>query len=152
MVEEDEYRSIYRNINRRRCIFEKAILMRRCNCTQSTRFCLADREGVACDSAVAHHRCRRFIALLRENARFVLKIAMTGNELPHAKEIKVQNGGLIGLQRILHPELNDNKVADIAGLTSVGEQTFGALEQLPYHEIIKAIADYRGRPRHHSKR
>ena len=151
MVEEDEYRSTYHNINQRRCVFEKAILMRRCSCLCSARFYLADREGVACASASAHDRCSHFITLLRENARFTLKITELDSELPHAKEIKVQNGGLLGLQRILHPEWGGNKVMDIARLTALGEQTYGSLEKAPYQEIVKSIANFEGRRRRHSK-
>jgi hypothetical protein len=152
MVEEDEYRSTYQKINQRRCVFEKAILTRRCSCLCSARFYLADREGIACDSATAHDRCSHFIRQLRENARFALKITVLDGELPHAKEIKVQNGGLLGLQRILHPDLSGDKVIDIAGLTVLGEQTYGSLEQAPYQQIVKSIADFHGRRRRGSKR
>lgn len=152
MVEEDEYRSTYQNINQRRCVFEKAILTRRCSCLCSARFYLADREGIACDSATAHERCRYFISLLRENARFALKITVLDGELPHAKEIKVQNGGLLGLQRALHPELGDDKVNDVCGLTALGEQVYGSLEQIPYQELVKSIAEFVGRRPRRSKR
>lgn len=152
MVEEDEYRTTYHNINQRRCVFEKAILTRRCSCLCSARFYLADREGIACDSATAHDRCRHFITLLRNNARFALKITVLEGELPHAKEIKVQNGGLLGLQRTLHPELGGDKVIDVAGLTALGEQTYGSLEQIPYQELVKSIANFEGRRRRRSKR
>lgn len=152
MVEEDEYRSTYQHINQRRCVFEKAILTRRCSCLCSTRFYLADREGIACDSTPAHSRCKQFIRQLHENARFVFKIAVPDDELPHAKEIKVQSGGLLGLQRILHPELSEDKVIDIARLTALGEKTYGSLEQIPFQEIVKSIARFEGRRRRRSKR
>lgn len=152
MVEEDEYRSTYQNINQRRCVFEKAILTRRCSCLCSARFYLADREGIACDSATAHERCRYFISLLRENARFALKITVLDGELPHGKEIKVQNGGLLGLQRALHPELGGDKVNDVCGLTALGEQVYGSLELIPYQELVKSIAEFVGRRRRRSKR
>ncbi len=151
MVEEDEYRSTYQHINQRRCVFEKAILTRRCSCQCSNRFYLADREGIACDAPLAQRRCRRFIRQLHENARFVFKITVPDGELPHAKEIKVQNGGLLGLQRILRPGLSEDQVTDIAGLTALGERTYGSLEQIPFQEIVKSIAHFEGR-RRRSKR
>ena len=152
MVEENEYRSTYDSVNKRRCVFEKAILSRRCACVCSTRFYLADREGISCNSAGTHERCRRFIALLRENAKFALKITSLDGELPHAKEIKVQNGGLLGLQRVLRPELSIDNVADVAGLTALGERTYGSLEQFPYQEIVKSIVKFEGRKRPHGRR
>jgi hypothetical protein len=152
MVEEDQYRSTYKQLNERRCVFEKAVLSRRCSCSCSTRFYLADREGIACDSGNAHARCEKLIQLLRENAKFALKLTSLEGELPHAKEIKVQNGGLLGLQRVLRPDLTTGSVVDIAGLTTLGERTYGALEAFPFREIIKSIVSFEGRRRPHSKR
>jgi len=152
MVEEDEYRSTYHGVNQRRCVFEKAVLTRRCSCLCSTRFYLADREGIACDSAPAHDRCSRLLELLRENSRFALKITSLEAELPHAKEIRVQNGGLLGLQRVLRPELDDSSVIDIAALTLLGVSTYGSLQQFPYQTIVKSVTNFEGRRRPRSKR
>lgn len=145
MVDENEYRSTHRSINKRRCAFEKALLSRRCSCVCATRFYLADREGISCDSAPDHERCSQLIALLRESARFALKITSLYAELPHAKEIKVQNGGLVGLQRTLRPGRRIEHVADVAGLISLGERTYGALEQFPFQEIVQSIVTFEGR-------
>jgi hypothetical protein len=148
MVEEDEYRSTYRSVNQRRCVFEKAILTRRCACSCSVRFYLADREGVSCDSADNHQLCHSLLDLLREKARFAIRATTApGEELPHAKEIKVQNGGLLGLQRILRPDQGVTSITDICGLTRLGERTFGSLEEFPFREIIKSIAGFEGRRR-----
>jgi hypothetical protein len=150
MVEEDQFRTTYRTLNERRCIFEKAVLSRRCGCLCARRFYLADREGVACEAEPAHRRCARLIALLRENARFALKLASVESELPHAKEIKVQTGGLLGLQRIVRPELDAANVVDIAGLVALGERTYGTLERFPFREIVKSIIAFEGRRRSRS--
>lgn len=147
MVEEDQYRSTYKQLNERRCVFEKAVLTRRCNCNCSTRFYLADREGISCNSARAHQRCDRLIQLLRQNAKFALKLTALDGELPHAKEIKVQNGGLLGLQKVLRPDLTTGSIVDIAGLTTLGERTYGSLEAFPFREIVKSIVNFEGRRR-----
>jgi hypothetical protein len=152
MVEEDQYRKTYRNLNERRCVFEKAILSRRCDCMCATRFYLADREGVACDASQAHQRCEQLIRLLRENAKFALKVTAIEGELPHAKEIKVQNGGLLGLQHLLRPDLNAENVIDVAALATLGERTYGTLEKFPYREIVKSIVAFEGRRRPRSRR
>ncbi len=153
MVEETEYRSTYNAVNQRRCRFEKAVLTRRCACTCSTRFYLADREGISCDSSRAGERCNRFLQLLRGKARFALGVRTTDDPLPHAREIKVQNGGLLGLQQVLHPEPgNSNRIDDITGLLQRAENRYGSLEQLPYQEIVKAIVHFEGRPRSRTNR
>jgi hypothetical protein len=152
MVEEDEYRSTYHAVNRRRCAFEKALLSHRCSCSCSTRFYLADREGIACDCENAHPYCGRLVGLLRENARFALHLTSVGSELPHGKEIKVQSGGLLGLQRVLRPDLGADSVRDVVALVGLGRRTFGSLEQFPYREIVKCIVSFEGRRRPRSRR
>lgn len=152
MVEENEYRSTYDAVVRRRCVFEKAILTHRCACACSARFYLADREGISCHSQRAQRRCARFLGLLRENARFALGITAVVAQLPHAKEIKVQNGGLLGLQRVLRSDLSTDKVPDVAELLATGIQAFGSAAQFPYREIVKSIVTFEARRRPRSKR
>ena len=151
MVDEDQYRSTYDTVNKRRCVFEKAVLTRRCHCSCSARLYLADREGIACRAEQANARCKLLLKLLRDNARFALKLTGSGDELPHAKEIKVQNGGLLGLQQLLQPEAPQDSVVDIAALTVRGVEVFGSIQQFPYQEIVKSITRFEGRRRPRSR-
>lgn len=146
MVEEDEYRSTYRAVNQRRCVFEKAILNRHCSCSFATRFFLADREGISCEAEAAHTRCSRLLSMLRDKSRFALKLRSTEEELPHTKEIKVQAGGLLGLQKAVYPEsVHGKQVEDIAGLIANALKTFTSLERIPYSEITQSVAAFAGR-------
>ena len=65
---------------------------------------LADRECVSCKEEDSWKTCREFMQLLRVNAKFALKLTEIDGPLPHGKEIKVQNGSVIGLQKLFHPE------------------------------------------------
>ncbi|MEE8342866.1 MAG: hypothetical protein V3R51_03610 [Gammaproteobacteria bacterium] len=149
MMEENEYKSTYNAINQLRCVFEKAILSRRCDCALSNRFYLADREGISCNSAKAQSICQTLLQQLRKNAMFALKVTHIGDSLPHAKEIKVQNGGALGLQHALYPEMakKDEYVADIHAVVTDALDRYGGIEELPYPEIIKAIVAFEGRRR-----
>ena len=147
-MDENEYKNTYNAINQLRCVFEKAILSRRCDCALSTRFYLADREGISCSSAKAQSICQALLQQLRKNAMFALKVTHIGGPLPHAKEIKVQNGGVFGLQHALYPKMaNDEHVADIQAVVTDALDRYGGLEELPYPEIIKAIVAFEGRRR-----
>ncbi|MGB5607212.1 MAG: hypothetical protein WBN51_11880 [Gammaproteobacteria bacterium] len=145
-MEEQEYKSTYYAINKRRCVFEKAVSTRRCTCVKSLRFHLADREGVACESASGNAVCAELISRLRHNARFSLHLTSTDAPLPHAKEIRVQIGGLLGLQGLLHPELSaSSQINNVIGLTDSAIQRYGRLEDLPYDVIVQAIVKFQGR-------
>ena len=146
-MNELEYRETYQSVNERRCVFEKTINSRRCSCEKSCRFHLADREGIACKSATANQ--------MRSNARFALHLTSADEPLPHAREIKVQTGGLLGLQSLLHPEKSAaDSVENAIGLVDLAISRFGRLEALPYDIIVQAIVRFEGRkkrPRNHDQ-
>jgi hypothetical protein len=145
-MEEQEYRDTYHKLNKRRCVFEKTISSRRCTCEKALRFHLADREGIACRSAAANALCTELLNSMRQKARFALHLTQADAPLPHAKEIKVQTGGLLGLQALLHPEKSAQQNVDNAiGLIDLAMHRFGGLAELPYDSIIQAIVKFEGR-------
>lgn len=146
-MDEQEYRTTYHSINDLRCVFEKAILSRRCACSRCKRFHLADREGAACESTAALQRCSTLLTQLRQKALFALKLTQLEGELPHAKEIKVQTGGLLGLQQAMHPEIHSESVKDIAGLLEEALRHYPDLEALPYPRIMQTVVGFEGRKR-----
>lgn len=145
-MEEDQYRATYGEINPRRCVFEKAIGSRVCDCSRAHRFHLADREGVACGSEAARRLCRRCLDGLRRNARFALGLTKADSALPHSAEIRVQNGGLLGLQGLL-ANAPAGTVADICAVVTQARDRFGSVEALPYDRIVPSVVHYRGRRR-----
>ncbi|MCK5383441.1 MAG: hypothetical protein KAJ65_06735 [Gammaproteobacteria bacterium] len=151
-MDEQEYRKTYHSVNDRRCVFEKTINSRCCTCEKSCRFHLADREGIACKSATANALCKELLGQMRSNARFALHLTSADAPLPHAKEIKVQTGGLLGLQNLLHPEKSDaDTVENAIGLIDTAITKFGRLEDLPYDIIVQAIVKFEGRKKRSRK-
>lgn len=147
-MEEQEYKATYQSINQRRCVFEKTINSRRCGCEQSERFCLADREGVACRSARGNALCSELLATMRRKARFALQLTHAEGPLPHNKEIKVQTGGLLGLQEQLNPQQpGKNTVDNIHGLLRQAIACYQRIDTLPYERIVQAIVVFQGRRR-----
>jgi hypothetical protein len=147
-MEEDQYRAVYGEINPRRCVFEKAINSRVCGCSKAHRFNLADREGVACRSDSAQQTCQRCLHGLRRNARFALGLTRAEGPLPHSAEIRVQNGGLLGLQGLLDMGPDEAAtVGDIHAVVAAALQRFGAVDALPYDRIVPSVVHYQGRRR-----
>lgn len=147
-MEEDEYRSTYAAVNERRCVLEKALNSRTVRCSHCERFYLADREAVGCKSDPAQRRCQELLVRMREGARFALQMTHIGGPLPHNKEIKVQIGGLQGLQALIDPQsARDAGVDDVFGLLNAAEQRFGALPAFPFQEMVKHITRFQGRNR-----
>jgi hypothetical protein len=151
-MEEQEYRQAYHTLNPTPCVFEKAILSGRCACCRCQRLNIAEREAAACSATETYPLCVVLLQHLRQNAQFALKLAYHSDHLPHAKEMSVQCGGLLGLQILLFPEeiQTTRQVKNIDALIKQAVLHFGQLDQLPYQKIVKFISHYQVRPRHTS--
>jgi hypothetical protein len=147
VLDNDVFRQTYREVNERVCPYEKSILTNKCRCSKAKRFCIAEREGVHCLSDAAQAQCLQLLDLLRHQARFALRANDERSALPHGKAMRIQVGGLRGLLQSLEPENPlPETIDDIHGVIQRARETFGDLNALPFAEIIRQIAAYRGRP------
>jgi len=144
-MEEQEFKQTYHELNQRPCVFEKTILLNCGACGQAQKVYLAEREGVGCHSPNDYARCSALSEALQYNARFVLRLAHSTPELPHAKAVKVQCGGLLGLQHALAPDANAEYIADICRLIQQALSAYGSLEQFPYQEAVRFMAHFQPR-------
>lgn len=161
-MDEDKYRSVYKEMNPTRCYFEKLLLLRYGNCEQAKKLFLAEREAYACDSANAQQQCFKLLEHLRSNSRFSLQVTQVDGPLPHAKEIKVQVGGMFGIQQLLLNQnvaqtdiLNDDDAkfgeqsqqnAPIENIYATINEAVGQYKELnsiPYNEIVKTIMNFK---------
>jgi len=153
-MDEDSYRQTYHRINSAPCVFEKGILSLTSSCTYQHKFHLADRHCVGCTDAVMQVNCKAFLDHLRKQTRFIFKIDIDG-PLPHNKEIKVQNGGMLGMQKLLFKELPENEPQnemdqmrpDIAQLMLKSIKYYGSIEAVPYNLIMPSVTGYKTRPK-----
>ncbi|MES9956547.1 MAG: hypothetical protein ABW086_05810 [Sedimenticola sp.] len=147
-MDQDVFHKTYREMNERACVFEKGNLSGMCRCSQAERFCLAEREGVHCKSDDAQERCIDFMELLRQHSRFALKSSDASEVLPHNKAMRIQIGGLRGVYLVTHDEEDAPvQIEDVRDLLEAAISKFGDLSKLPYQEIIKQVAAYKGRRR-----
>lgn len=147
-MEEDEYRHTYRDINPLKCVFEKSINTRRCQCSLSERFNLADREGVRCTVELAQKRCTTLLSIMRDKALFAMRLTKIDGPLPHGKEIKVQVGGLLGLEKLLHPNsIESATISDIQALLNEAIETYQNIESFPFSELVQDIVKFEARTR-----
>lgn len=142
-MDEDKYRETYRSVNPLQCPFEKTLNSRRCQCTKMEKLHLADRECVGCLDKTAWQNCLDFLQLLRINAKFALKLTEVDGPLPHGKEIKVQNGSVIGLQKLFNPD-TENK-PDIYLLLNQALTKYEQFENLPLDQLMQSIVNFKAR-------
>ena len=154
-MDEDQYKSTYKELNPNRCIFEKAITNRRCDCELKRKFVLATRECVACESESALQQCTQVLDTIRNNARFSLKVVTVDGPMPHNKELQVQAGGMLVLQNLLSKDefAPENQTEQQAIVTNIHQTMqaalleYKAIENLPFGEIVKGVVSYQSRPK-----
>lgn len=145
-MDEKEFKKTFKDVNDAPCVFAKAILRRCCRCSRSQKLFLAEREAVACKSPGARQRCAEVLGQLRGKAMFSLRLPHPETVLPHGKELKVQCGGMIGLQQALQPEQPDADIVDdINGLLEEALKDYGSVEALPYSEVVKGVTNFQPR-------
>ena len=142
-MDEDKYRETYRSVNPLQCPFEKSLNSRRYQCARMEKIHLADRECVGCTEKKAWQICRDFLELLRKNALFALKMTDIEGPLPHGKEIKVQSGSIVGLQKLFNPE-NEEK-PDIYKLLEQALAEYQTVDKLPLDQLMQSIVHFKTR-------
>ncbi len=144
-MDETAFRHAKGEINRLPCVFERALLARQSVCEYAVRHQIAERETVACAQPTARVNCGELNGLLRQKAAFALHLTDANRILPHAQVMKIQCGGLNGLRDLLDPEA---LAPSVHRLLRKAVETHGSLDQLPFTEIVKGIAAWKGRRRH----
>jgi len=144
-MDQDAFRETYREVNERFCIFEKAILTNQVECSMAEKFCIAEREGVHCQTDDGQQRCQQIVDILREQSRFTLQQRVSGpGKLPHGKAIRIQVGGMRGVFHVVNPDNEIPKpVPDIYTLILTAQEKFTSLMQLPFSEIVQYIAAFK---------
>lgn len=151
-MDEDQYRKLYHELNPDRCVFEKSINNRRCDCELKHRFLIATREGIACRSKTALANCTLVLNTMRNRSRFALKLVTVDGPVPHNKELRVQAGGLLGLQNLIQADSqNAETVLNIHKTIEATLVRYGSIEDIPYSDIIKDIAAYKVRIKRKTK-
>ncbi len=143
MIDETAYRQALTTSIQNACPFEKTILTRCAACSKADKHNIAEREIVACRDVVAHRRCIALRDLLRRNFTFALGKTHIDGPLPHAQEMRMQCGGLKGLQVEMD---GSDAVLDVAVLILLAQQKYGELADFPYAQIVRlANTHYKAR-------
>lgn len=145
MVDEDAFRKELRAAAAQSCPFGKAILARCCACSLSDKHAIAERETVNCSQPSARGRCLELYGLLRRNSLFALRQLHVDDPLTHAQNMKIQCGGLLGLQFALDAA---TEVVDVVALVEAACHEFGSLDEFPYSRIVQSVSAFQLRKQH----
>ena len=135
-MDENAFMYALGSVNPKPCAFGKVILSRHCACSNVNKRYAAEREMVACNVDAEREQCNEVLGQLRQNSAFALKLTHVVPPLPHGPEMRVQCGGLQGLQYEVDGSVD---VVDISLLLAAAKAKFGSFENLPYSKIVQSV-------------
>ncbi len=145
-MDEYAYRSTFNDLNQYPCPFAKAILTSRYACEKFQRINLAEREAAACTSPQAHAICEQLLELLYLKVRFAIGIVDLAQPIPHAKAMRTQCGGMIGLRELLKVQYSEfYEVDNIYALVQIAIENYESLDKLPFADIVNHVRQYKVR-------
>lgn|SRR5512146_1118070 len=118
------------------CVFAKALRLHVAECELVRRESLGEGDALSCSSPTARINCATLAALMRERATFALRLPREPAPLMHAKALQLHCGGLTGLRRAVDPA----GAADVHRLVAAAHERWGSLTELPWDDLVHAIA------------
>jgi len=140
-MDEAAYRRARAQTNSLPCVFQGALQARCATCELMAQRSLAEREVLSCTRPTAHINCETLLNLFHERATFPLHLK-PGAPLTHAIELRLQSGGLLGLQKALAAT-----AADVHQMVQQAQIDHGGLTELPWAEIVDSIKAWQPRRR-----
>lgn len=140
-MDEAAYRRTRDMANAAPCVFQGALLAGHAECELALRHVLAEREVLACTKPTARINCETLSELLHERATFPLRLH-PGAPLTHATEMRLQCGGLLGLQQVLAADK-----PDVHRMVLQAQGQYGSLMELPWARMVDSIVAWQPRRR-----
>jgi len=98
---------------------------------------------IDCRSAADHERCRELFLGLKRAALPAFEVEDDLTTMPHSVLVKIQYGGLLGLQRLIREGAAPDAIEDVSMLVSEVQASFGALPQVPYERLLDDMTSFR---------
>ena len=101
---------------------------------------------IACQSDMCREKCLIVHEHLKRVGLDAFEYEDDLTQVPHGVWVKIQFGGLLGLQA----ETSDNSsntIENISHLISSAEQQFSHLDQLPYEKVVSSMQKFKTRRR-----
>lgn len=131
-----------------RCAFSATLITHDFGCRHAQAVTRRGGPDIACDAAAAQARCGQLYAQLKAVALPVFGVEDDLTSMPHSVQVKIQFGGLAGLQRALDAGIDpDAKVADIDALVTRATEAYGGVDRIPCDRLADAMAAFKLRRR-----
>lgn len=126
------------------CPFSATLVKDDFCCKQATKIIRRGGNEIACNSADARQRCTRLFQHLKDTALPEFGVEDDLLQVPHGVLVKIQFGGLLGLQRISNADASvENRIANIDALLEASIESYGSIDSIPVNSLCEDIITYK---------
>ncbi len=125
------------------CPFGATLAREIFGCTHAEPVIRRGGTEFSCRDQPAHARCSQLFGMLKDAALTAFDVEDDLTQMPHSVLVKVQFGGLLGLQRItLEKPPETDRVADIDALVAAAAARFENLQSIPCDQLTGDMTGY----------
>ena len=130
------------------CPFTAPLVKRDFQCPQADEVIRRGGSEIACKKQSSHSLCTKLHTQIKLAALATMGLEDDLLTVPHNTLVKVQYGGLLGLQEIISSEKAfSSQVENIEKLVAQAASNYGELENVPLDTIVKAITNFKTKRR-----
>lgn len=131
-----------------KCAFNATLIGDQFGCRHSAHVTRRAGPDVACQSPTANVRCAALFERLKQAALPAFGVEDDLLSMPHSVLVKIQHGGLLGLQRLVGGTPADpSAVTNIDELVEQALAHFQTLETLPCADLVRDMTSFKLRRR-----
>lgn len=128
-----------------RCAFSAPLITRQFGCTHAREVTRRGGPDIACVASAAAAQCEALFQRLKAAALPAFGVEDDLLSMPHSVQVKIQCGGLLGLQRLLGNAPQVERVEDVAALVAGTQVRFG--EAPPVDQVVGDMTGFKPRAR-----
>jgi hypothetical protein len=125
-----------------KCAFSAPLIAGDFACAAADQVTRRGGPDIACRSQAGNAGCAQLLALLKAAALPVFGVDDDLLAMPHSVLVKIQYGGLLGLQRQLQPGPAAVRVDDIQALVQQARSAFGDLARVPCQDLVESMTGH----------
>ncbi|BAU46843.1 hypothetical protein SVA_0261 [Sulfurifustis variabilis] len=129
-----------------KCAFAAPLVAATFGCARAEAVTRRGGPDVACRAAESGRRCAELFERLKAASLPAFGVEDDPERMPHSVLVKIQHGGLLGLQRLVDGTPADT-VSDVDALVGRAVARYTGLEAVPCADLVADITGYRLRRR-----
>jgi hypothetical protein len=130
-----------------KCAFSNTLITNQFGCEKAEQVTRRGGPDIACTSDPAHQRCEQLFQQMKAAALPEFGVEDDLLSMPHSVLVKIQHGGLLGLQRLLDTAAGSGDVKNIHALVDQTIGKYNDLDAVPYPALVQDMTSYKLRRR-----